>query len=66
MPYQQALTGPLLAAVEEHQVAPLLYEAAGQSVAWVQQVEPVQAVMDRLLRETRQALHALRPYLALD
>lgn len=64
MPYQQALTGKLLAAVEEHQVAPLLYEAAGQSVAWLQQVQPVQAVMDRLLRETRQALDAMRPYLA--
>ncbi len=66
MPYQQALTGALLAAVEEHEVAPLLYEAAGQSVAWLQQVQPVQAVMDRLLRETRQALDAMRPYLAAD
>lgn len=66
MPYQQALIGKLLAAVEEHAVAPLLYEAAGQSVAWLQQVQPVQAVMDRLLRETRQALDAMRPYLAAD
>ena len=63
MPYQQALTGPLLAAVEEHEVAPLLYEAAGQSVAWLRQIEPVQAVMERLLGETRQALQAMRPYL---
>ena len=64
MPYQQALTGALLAAVEEHEVAPLLYEAAGQSVAWLQQIEPVASVMDRLLRETRQALESMRPYLA--
>lgn len=64
MPYQQALTGELLAAVEEHEIAPLLYEAAGQSVAWLQQVQPVSAVMDRLLAETRQALQAMRPYLA--
>lgn len=63
MPYQQVLTGPLLAAVEEHEVAPLLYEAAGQSVAWLKRIEPVQAVMDRLLAETRQALQAMRPYL---
>lgn len=62
MPYQQALTGPLLAAVEEHEVAPLMYEAAGQSVAWLQRIEPVQAVMDRLLAETQAALQALRPY----
>ncbi|OYU72414.1 MAG: 2-nitropropane dioxygenase, partial [Burkholderiales bacterium PBB5] len=66
MPYQQALTGQLLAAVEEHEVAPLLYEAAGQSVAWLRQIEPVQAVMDRLLTETRQALAAMRPYLGHD
>lgn len=63
MPYQQALIGELLAAVEQHEVAPLLYEAAGQSVAWLHQIEPVQAVMDRLLHETRQALAAMRPYL---
>ena len=63
MPYQQALTGELLAAVEEHEVAPLLYEAAGQSVAWVRGLEPVSAVMDRLVGETRSALASLRPYL---
>ncbi|CAG9183129.1 hypothetical protein LMG23992_04904 [Cupriavidus laharis] len=63
MPYQQALTGRLLAAVEEHQIAPLMYEAAGQSVAWVQEVEPVARIMDRLVRETRQSLDSLRPYL---
>jgi NAD(P)H-dependent flavin oxidoreductase YrpB (nitropropane dioxygenase family) len=63
MPYQQALTGSLLAAVEEHEIGPLLYEACGQSVAWLHQIEPVQAVMDRLTAETRQALQAMRPYL---
>ncbi|MGH8786510.1 MAG: NAD(P)H-dependent flavin oxidoreductase [Cupriavidus necator] len=63
MPYQQALTGRLLAAVEQHAVAPLMYEAAGQSVAWVRQVEPVATVMHRLVQQTREALAALRPYL---
>ncbi len=63
MPYQQALTGRLLAAVEEHEVAPLMYEAAGQSVAWVREIEPVAQIMDRLVRETRQSLDHLRPYL---
>lgn len=63
MPYQQALTGRLLAAVEEHEVAPLMYEAAGQSVAWVREIEPVAQIMDRLVRETRQSLDQLRPYL---
>jgi len=32
-------------------------------VAWLKDIEPVQAVMDRLLAETRQALQAMRPYL---
>lgn len=63
MPYQQALTGRLLAAVEEHEVAPLMYEAAGQSVAWVREVEPVAQIMERLVRETRQSLERLRSYL---
>ena len=62
MPYQQALTGPLLAAVEQYEIGPLMYEAAGQSVAWLRQIEPVADVMQRLLRETRSALAALRAY----
>ncbi|MGO4330784.1 NAD(P)H-dependent flavin oxidoreductase [Cupriavidus sp. 2TAF22] len=63
MPYQQALTGRLLAAVEEHEIAPLMYEAAGQSVAWVREVEPVATIMERLVRETQQSLERLRSYL---
>jgi len=64
MPYQQALTGELLAAVEEHQIAPLMYEAAGQSVSWLRQIEPVADVMARLVRETRSALQSMTPYIA--
>jgi NAD(P)H-dependent flavin oxidoreductase YrpB (nitropropane dioxygenase family) len=63
MPYQQALTGELLAAVEEHEIAPLMYEAAGQSVAWLRKIEPVAEVMQRLVAETHAALNGLRPYL---
>jgi hypothetical protein len=33
-------------------------------VAWLQRIEPVQAVMQRLLDETQAALQALRPYVA--
>jgi NAD(P)H-dependent flavin oxidoreductase YrpB (nitropropane dioxygenase family) len=62
MPYQQALTGPLLAAVEQYDIGPLMYEAAGQSVAWLRGIEPVADVMQRLLGETRDALAALRCY----
>ena len=63
MPYQQALTGQLLAAVEEHHIGPLMYEAAGQSVAWLRAIEPVDQVMQRLVSQTRVALQALKPYL---
>ena len=62
MPYQQALTGELLAAVEQHEIAPLLYEAAGQSVAWLRQIEPVSDVMARLVNETLLAIESMRQY----
>jgi NAD(P)H-dependent flavin oxidoreductase YrpB (nitropropane dioxygenase family) len=60
MPYQQVLTGPLVAAVEEHAMTGLLYTPAGQSVAWVQQRESVQAVFDRLLAQANLAFDSLR------
>jgi NAD(P)H-dependent flavin oxidoreductase YrpB (nitropropane dioxygenase family) len=63
MPYQHALTGGLLAAIEEHEVLPLLYTPAGQSVAWSRSVESTRDVMDRLVSETRQALDALVSHL---
>ena len=59
MPYQQALTGSLFAAVEEHDVLPLLYSPAGQSVAWSRELESVRDVMARLVRQTRSALDQL-------
>jgi NAD(P)H-dependent flavin oxidoreductase YrpB (nitropropane dioxygenase family) len=61
MPYQQALTGELLAAIEEHGVEPLVYEAAGQSVAWLTQPESVARIVARLVQETREALVRLAP-----
>ncbi len=64
MPYQQALTGELLAAVEEHEIEPLIYEAAGQSVAWLREIEPVAQVMERLERQTREALRSMAPYMS--
>ncbi len=60
MPYQHVLTGELLAAIEEHQVDPLVYEAAGQSVAWFNELTTVKAVVDRLVTETRAALQAMK------
>lgn len=64
MPYQHALTGELLASIEEHQVEALVYEAAGQSVAWFNTLTTVSEVIGRLEREARQALDHLQRQLA--
>lgn len=63
MPYQDALVGDLVSAIDQHQVEPLVHEAAGQSVAWCREVTSVRDVFDRLLRETDEALSALRRFL---
>ncbi len=55
MPYQQVLTGELLAAIEEHQIEPLVYEAPGQSCAWFNELTTVREVVECLVRETREA-----------
>ena len=60
MPYQHALTGELLAAIEEHQVEPLVYEALGQSCAWFNELTTVREVILRLVRETGDAFVASR------
>lgn len=60
MPYHQALTGELLAAVEEHDVAPLVYEATGQGVAWIRHEESVADIVARLEREMGESWAALR------
>jgi NAD(P)H-dependent flavin oxidoreductase YrpB (nitropropane dioxygenase family) len=56
MPYQQVLTGELLAAIEEHEIEPLVYEAAGQSIAWFNELTSVKDIVARLTRETQAAL----------
>lgn len=63
MPYRHVLTGELLAAIEEHQVEPLVYEAAGQSVAWFNELTTVAEIIERLTRETRDALAAMHDVL---
>jgi NAD(P)H-dependent flavin oxidoreductase YrpB (nitropropane dioxygenase family) len=63
MPYQQALIGDVLAAVEEHEIEPLVYEAAGQSIAWFNEPVTVREIVDRLIRETEEALDDMRALL---
>lgn len=59
MPYQHALVGDLITAVEERDITPLLTEPAGQGVVWCRQVESVAEVVARLMGETENALAAL-------
>ncbi|MCC5987922.1 MAG: nitronate monooxygenase [Pararhodobacter sp.] len=59
MPHQQALVGELLAAVREHRIAPLMWEAAGQSIAYFNEVTTVAGVMDKIMDEARDAARAV-------
>jgi len=59
MPYQQVLIGELLTGVMEHEIEPLMYEGAGQGVAWCNEVSTVAQVIERLVAEAREALAAL-------
>lgn len=56
MPFQQVLTGELLAAVEEHGIEALSYTGAGQGVGWFNELATVEAIVERLVAETRSAL----------
>jgi NAD(P)H-dependent flavin oxidoreductase YrpB (nitropropane dioxygenase family) len=60
MPYQQVLIGELLTGVMEHEIEPLMYEGAGQGVAWCNEVSTVEQVIERLMAEAREALAALQ------
>ena len=56
MPRQGQLVGDLLGAAEEHDIEPLIHEAAGQSVVWCKEISTVKAVVNRLVTEAKQAL----------
>lgn len=60
MPYQQVLIGELLTGVMEHEIEPLMYEGAGQGVAWCNEVSTVEQVIERLVAEAREALAGLQ------
>ena len=45
MPFHQALTGELLAAVEEHGIESLAYTGAGQGVGWFNELKTVQEIV---------------------
>jgi phospholipase/lecithinase/hemolysin len=60
MPWQDQLVGDPLRAAEEHDIEPLIHEAADQSVVWCNEVSTVKTVVDRLVTEAKQALEKLR------
>ena len=55
MPYQDVLVGDLLGAISEHEVAPLLHSGAGQGIGYATEVQPVAAVMERLVADAEAA-----------
>ncbi len=63
MPYQDVLVGDLLGAIEEHDIEPLIHSGAGQSVAYFDEVRPVQHIMDDLVAEATETLSRQATYL---
>ncbi len=59
MPFQQVLTGELLTGIMEHEIAPLMYEGAGQGVVWCNELTTVTKVIDRLMAEARETFGKL-------
>ena len=55
MPYQQALIGKFLAGIREAKIAPLMWEAAGQSIAFFNEVSTVSQIIDRTMAEAEAA-----------
>jgi NAD(P)H-dependent flavin oxidoreductase YrpB (nitropropane dioxygenase family) len=56
MPYQHALVGELMVAVEEHQIDSLLQVPAGQSVAWSKEMRSVAEVIQDLTAQAEAGL----------
>ncbi len=52
MPYQHALVGDLMTAIEEHEVDPLLHSPAGQGVTWSLELRSVAQVFQALSDQT--------------
>ncbi len=51
MPYQHALVGDLMTAIEEHEVDPMLHSPAGQGVTWSKAKRSVAEVIEDLSAE---------------
>ena len=60
MPYQHALVGDLITAIEEHEVDPLLHSPAGQSVTWSKSQKSVAEIMEELGDQAVQGLDRIK------
>ena len=63
MPMQDVLVGDLLGAIEEHNIEPLIHSGAGQSIAYFNEIKPVQTIMSGLVREASCILEGQKHYL---
>ncbi|MCP5029521.1 MAG: nitronate monooxygenase [Actinomycetia bacterium] len=59
MPFQHALVGDLMTAIEEHEVDPLLNSPAGQGVTWMTETKTVAQVVEDLAAQAEQAINSL-------
>ncbi|MFV0476125.1 MAG: NAD(P)H-dependent flavin oxidoreductase [Pikeienuella sp.] len=55
MPYQQVLIGRIFAAIHQHRIEPLMWEPAGQSIAYFNEKTTVKELIDRMMREAEDA-----------
>ena len=60
MPLQDILVGDLLGAIDEHEIKPLMHHPAGQSIAYFNELRPVQAIIDDIMEEATRSLSTLR------
>ena len=60
MPYQQALIGKFFAGIREARVEPLMWEAAGQSIAYFNELTTVAKIIDRTMAEAEAAANVFQ------
>ena len=60
MPYQHALVGDLMTAIEEHEVDPLLHSPAGQGVTWSTERKSVFQVVRELGDQAMEGLERVQ------
>ena len=60
MPYQQVLIGGIHAAIEQHRIEPMMWGAAGQSIAFFNERATVGDIIDRMMAEAEAAVGGVR------